>query len=302
MRNNILKLVAIFVMIGFLSCKQKENPQEEQSLEVSVKTTKIIKEDIANNILFSGKTIYLKKNQIVTPISGFVKKVNVKYGDFVHKNDLLFEIETKENKALSNDNSTHANLGIVSVLASADGFISELNANQTNVYVMEGSSLGSLVENEDLRIQVEIPFEYNSILKNEAFCKLFFSDKKVVEARISKILPLVNESSQTQLIWVKPTTYKPLPENLNVVVQFEKVKHLQANLVSKTAVMTNETQSEFWVMKIDNENIAVKIPIIKGLENDSLVEILSPDFSVKDLIITEGAYELADSAVVKIRN
>ena len=64
--------------------------------------------------------------------------------------------------------------------------------------------------------------------------------------------------------------------------------------------MTNETQSEFWVMKIINDTLAVKIPVIKGFENDSVSEISSPLLNKNDLVISEGAYGLPDSTVVKI--
>jgi len=65
-------------------------------------------------------------------------------------------------------------------------------------------------------------------------------------------------------------------------------------------LMTNETQSEFWIMRIDASDMAVKIPVKKGIENDSIVEIISPQLNGKDLIISEGAYGLPDSTVITI--
>jgi hypothetical protein len=64
--------------------------------------------------------------------------------------------------------------------------------------------------------------------------------------------------------------------------------------------MTNEVLKDFWVMKIMNDSMAVKISIQKGIENDSLMEVISSDLSVGDRIITEGAYGLPDSSKVKI--
>jgi len=68
---------------------------------VSVKTLPYTS-DIENNVSFNGKTIYLKKNPVVSPIAGYIVRINVKFGDEVQKNDVLFEIQTKENKALEN--------------------------------------------------------------------------------------------------------------------------------------------------------------------------------------------------------
>jgi hypothetical protein len=64
--------------------------------------------------------------------------------------------------------------------------------------------------------------------------------------------------------------------------------------------MTDETQNEFWVMKIITGDTAVKIPVTKGIENDSIAEIISSDLQDNDLIISEGAYGLPDSTVVSI--
>jgi hypothetical protein len=51
---------------------------------------------------------------------------------------------------------------------------------------------------------------------------------------------------------------------------------------------------------VNNGNIAVKIPVTKGLENDSLIEIISPLLKVNDMIICEGSYGLPDSTLIRI--
>jgi hypothetical protein len=53
-------------------------------------------------------------------------------------------------------------------------------------------------------------------------------------------------------------------------------------------------------MKIVHDSLAVKIPVEKGIEDDSLVEIISPDLKTGDLLITEGAFGLPDSSIVKL--
>ena len=99
---------------------------------------------------------------------------------------------------------------------------------------------------------------------------------------------------------IKPETTRQLPENLNLLIRFISERHHQALLVSKSSLMTNETQSEFWVMKIGSDNLAVKVPVRKGIENDTVAEIISPVLNVSDLIISEGAYGLPDSTTIRI--
>ena len=65
--------------------------------------------------------------------------------------------------------------------------------------------------------------------------------------------------------------------------------------------MTNETQSEFWVMKLINDSMAIKLSIIKGIESDSLVQIAEPAIDLNDLFIIEGGFGLPDTANIKYK-
>ncbi len=267
---------------------------------VSVKTEAVKQGTIESKLSLNGKTVFLKKNTIVSPIAGYIVKMNVNFGDVVKKNDVLFEIQTKENKALENISVNNGKMDFVKVMASSDGIISELNVNETGGFVMEGLAFCNIIDYKDLVIQVNLPFEYNSLIKPGSKCIMQLADHTSFEGIIYQILPTIDELSQTQMVFTKPITLKQLPENLNLVVQFIYRKHDQSILVSRQALMTNETQSEFWVMKLVNDSIAIKIPVVKGIQNDSVVEIESPDLKLHDLIICEGAYSLADSTIVTI--
>jgi len=117
---------------------------------------------------------------------------------------------------------------------------------------------------------------------------------------VNRILPVVDETNQTQSVLVKLSKHKILPENLNLTIQFIYESHKQAMLVSKNSLMANETQNEFWVVKILNDTLAINIPVLRGIENDSVSEIISPLLHRGDLVICEGAYGIPDSSVVKI--
>jgi hypothetical protein len=300
MKRIFILLFAVCMFQILFSCKAKTTATEEQVPLVSVKTTEVIKGDIESTISLNGKTIYLKKSSIVSPIPGYINKINIRYGEAVQKDDVLFEIQTKENKALENINSNKENPGIVKVMAPAGGIINELIINETGGYVVEGGILCSIVDINDLVIQMNMPFQFNAIVKKDMKCKMILPDNTAIYGTVYKILPIINEASQTQNVLIKPETNRKLPENLNLVVQFIKEKHTGSFLVVRDAVMTNETQSEFWVMKVSGQYLAVKIPVKKGMENDSIIEISSPELNINDLIITEGAYGLADSTAINI--
>jgi len=74
----------------------------------------------------------------------------------------------------------------------------------------------------------------------------------------------------------------------------------QAISLPRAAVLSDETQTNFWVMKMADSVTAVKIPIKKGIETRERIEILSPVFSANDKIILSGNYGLPDTARVSI--
>jgi hypothetical protein len=76
---------------------------------------------------------------------------------------------------------------------------------------------------------------------------------------------------------------------------------VNAVALAKSAIITNETESEFWVMKLLNDSTAVKLDIKKGIQTDSLVQVLDPVLSLNDRFITEGAYGLPDTVKIVIK-
>ena len=70
--------------------------------------------------------------------------------------------------------------------------------------------------------------------------------------------------------------------------------------IPKTALQTNELLTDFWVMKVINDSLAIKQNVMPLLHNDSLVQIQSDKLKINDLVITEGAYQMQDSTIVSI--
>jgi len=222
----------------------------------------------------------------------------------VHKKDILFEIQTKENKALENSGlepePSSSKNGIIRVLAPSDGIISDLNINSSGMFVTEGGQLCTIVENKEMEVQVNVPYQYNQWIKINKSCKIVLPDSTFLDGNIVKIMPVINETSQTQNVLIKVCNNRHVPENLNVIVRFIRLSHSKAMLIHKEALLTNEIQQEFWVMKILHDSIAIKVLVKKGFENNRMVEIISSDISISDPVIIEGAYGLPDSTIVKV--
>ena len=295
MRIKLITSCILALLIA--SCGKKEAEQAEQKPIVSVKTASVKLGEIDSKLTFNGKTVYLKKNMISSPISGYVRLIAVKFGEYVKKGELLFEIQTKENKALENSNV--GNAGLIKVFAPSQGVVNTLNITENGAYVVEGATLCTVAENQEVLVQLNLPFEFNSLVKTGETCTLVLGEDTRFSGTIYQILPTVDDANQTQQVLIKPHYSKPLPENLNLEVELLKARHSKSYLIPRNALMTNETQTEFWVMKVVN-NMAIKVPVQKGIENDETVEVLNSGLTTSDLVISEGAYGLNDSSAVKI--
>ena len=293
-----IKLITSCILVLLItSCSKKEAEQAEQKPIVSVRAASVKLGEIESKLTFNGKTVYLKKNMVSSPISGYVRLIAVKFGDYVKKGELLFEIQTKENKALENSNV--GNAGLIKVFAPAQGVVNTLNTTENGAYVVEGATLCTVAENQEVLVQLNLPFEFNSLVKTGETCTLVLGEDTRFSGTIYQILPTVDDANQTQQVLIKPHYSKPLPENLNLEVELLKARHSRSCLIPRNALMTNETQTEFWVMKVVN-NMAIKVPVQKGIENDETVEVLNSGLTTSDLVISEGAYGLNDSSAVKI--
>jgi hypothetical protein len=113
-------------------------------------------------------------------------------------------------------------------------------------------------------------------------------------------LPEMDMQSQTVRYVVKPASTDKLPGNLIASIPIVKSSSEKALVLPKPAVLGDETQTKFWVMKLINDSTAVKIEVSKGFENNEEVEITSPEFLPTDRIILTGSYGLPDTARITI--
>ncbi len=305
--KNLLLIISLAASLSlFISCGSRQTGEKEEFVvpKASVKTTQLVRGNIEDLLTLNGKTVFLRKNQVVAPISGYITAVHVKFGDSVKNGSTLFEIQTRENKALQQSGAGNENassgFGKISVAATTSGMVNEPVTLGVGAYVVEGSPLCTLVDIRDLLVQVNVPFEFHELIKPGTKCRLFLPDHSQADGNVFQIRPFIDETSQTQEVLIKLKSNRPLPENMNLTASFIKSGKPEAMLLPKKALLTNETQDEFWVMKIVRDSVAIIVPVEPGIRNDSLVEISSGNLTVDDVIILEGGYGLPDSSLVNI--
>lgn len=305
MKNISLLILFAAGLSIFMACGNKTSETTEEVIvpKAVVSTTSLKKGRIEEQITLNARTVFLKKNEVVAPISGYITEVNGKYGDKVEADRILFKIQTRENKALQKtevgNNGTPA-MGEIAVAATTSGVINQPITFGAGTYVTEGTSLCSLADNNDLLVRVNVPFEYHTLLHQGTPCILMLQDNSQSEGTVYLVRPFVDENSQTQEVLVKPKRTHTWPENMNLTVSFLKNSNDSTLLIPKAALLTNETQDEFWVMKIANDSVAVKVNVQTGIKNDSLLEIVNTSLTPEDIIILEGGYGLEDSSLVTV--
>ncbi len=279
---------------------EHNNGEESKGIEIAVENP--VRTKLTEYTDLNANTAYLKQEIVRATFQGYIDKAFKNIGDKVKQGDVLFLIRTKEADATINlsDSGVRKFDGSVKVTARTDGIITQLD-HQTGDYVADGDQLAMIVDPQSLRIMLEVPFEYSSSINSNDLFTIQLPDGKDFNARVDKKIPSIDPSAQTQKYILKVDSQLDLPANLNVNVKVPVKSINDALAVPKAAVMTNETQTEFWIMKMMNDSTAVRENIKKGIETDSLVQVVDPKINLNDRFITEGAYGLPDTAKVFIQ-
>jgi biotin carboxyl carrier protein len=292
--------------VAFAGCHHADVTTDVVEVKTPVTVTTVSKAPISEHISLNATSSYLKKNIVKSNIAGFIEKNFVSLGDYVEAGKPLFIIKTKEAEALSqvsirSRDTLFTFKGEITVRAAASGTITEVN-RQTNDYVNDGDQLAVIADQSSFVFLLNIPFEFNKYASAGTPCTILLPDSSVIPGTIGTKLSIVDPASQTQPLIVKPGPHTMLPESLLVSVSLAISIKLNAQVLVKTAVLSDETMEHFWVMKLINDTTAVKVPVIKGISAGEKIEIISPVFDAADRIINSGHYGLPDTAYVTILN
>ncbi len=302
-------LIIIFTLLGidFTSCQSNtETPElDVAQLGTPVTATTISKNNLTETIELNATSAFLLKTPVKSVANGYLQKVIVKNGDFVNKGTTIMHLITKEAQSLGAaidqlDTSFHFS-GEINIVANGSGYISQLNYNSGD-YVQDGEQLAIINDSKSFAFILDLPYELTPYLKPGKSVEVVLPDKTQLNAVVERSMPTVDAASQTQSYVLSVKSDVMIPENLVAKVLLIKSVKQAANSVPKSAVLADETQEHFWVMKMLNDTTAIKTIIQKGIENNDNVEILSPEFSASDRILISGNYGLPDTAAVRIQN
>lgn len=302
-KRNLTKYLYLLT-VGVLSACQGADPAEDPIAAVTpVEVTYITSGPISESTELNAVSSYLQKSFVKANMNGYVLSVRAQVGQQIASNELLFSLMTKEARAIGNAvnqlDPAFEFSGTSNIRAGQAGFITEVS-HQKGDYVQDGEALAVIINKNSFVFLLDLPYEQRVLMANNKVLELTLPDGEKLKGTVSGTFPIVDSVSQTQKVIIKVNVSHPIPEGLIAKVSIVKVARSNASTLPKSAVLTNETEDEFWVMKLINDSTAIKVPVKRGVENKDKVEVLSPVFNAQDRIITTGNYGMADTARVKV--
>jgi len=298
------KIIFFYSILLFISCAHKEEQQEESASEVvsPVTLTSISHAPLTEYLELNATSTFLQKNVVKANVNGYVRGANATIGNLVSKGQLLFTLRTKESESIGNAvnalDSSFQFSGTIQIKAPTAGFIAEVN-HQIGDYVQDGEQLAIVSDLQSFVFVLNLPYELRPYVLGKKQVLLELPDGKSLTGTITSVTPILDSASQTQNLYIA-VNERNLPVNLVAKVKVEKVSKSNTISLPKPAVLSDEMQKDFWVMKVIDSNTAVKVPIIRGIETTDRVEVISPQFSSDDKFILTGNFGLPDTAKIKI--
>ena len=306
--KKILPAIALIVLL--FSCKsEKEKTSAEPAEEKTpagatpVTLTSPSTGSMTETVELNAVSSFLLKTYVKSSATGYLQTVNAEIGKYVTKGQELFVVKTKESQNLGNiitglDSSLHFN-GEIHIKSPGTGFISQLNY-RVGDSVQDAEQMATITDSRSFVFILDLPYELKPYLPGNRELLLKLPDGTTLNGHIDMAMPTVDAVSQTQNYVIKVNSDKPIPENL--IAKVNLVKKFRGNTISllKGAVLSDETQTAFWIMQMIDSTTAVKVPIKKGMETADHVEILVPHLKASDKILLTGNYGLPDTAKVII--
>ncbi|WP_143305870.1 efflux RND transporter periplasmic adaptor subunit [Chitinophaga vietnamensis] len=260
---------------------------------------------MGDSVELNASAVFLLKTNVKAVANGFLQTSNVKQGQHVRKGEVLFLLKTKEAENLGNtinklDTSFHFT-GLIPIRANGNGYITQLTM-QAGSYVQDGEQLATISDDNSFAFILSLPYEYSSLIPGNRKVTLTLPDGQRLPGAMDAPLPSVDSVAQTQNYVIRVASSKVIPENLIAKVHLVRSVKTNAVFIPKAAILSDEAQREYWIMKMSDSTTAVKVIVTKGMETDGKVEILTPALSAQDKVLTSGNYGLPDTAKVSIIN
>lgn len=305
MIKKILSGVILLFSLFLWGCKSNDSSTTDGSGNAAVKTPVTVvavgRQSMQNVVWMNATSAILNKSPVKSTITGYIISSSLLPGQSVRAGQTLFVLKTKEAQVIGGLLPDSLRLsGNILIHAPKSGYISQLDHQQGD-YVQDGEQLCIIADRSSFVFLLQVPFELSSDIKMKNHLEMELPDGRKIEGNVVSLMPSLDSVSQTQRYLLRVDTSLSLPENLIVKVRIITQSKQNVQVLPKAAVLSDESQRAYWVMKLINDSTAIKVPVEKGLEDSTQVEILSPEFSPGTKILNTGNYGLPDTALVLVQ-
>ncbi len=294
---------ALFVGLLAASCNSAttDNSDAAPVVRTPVTVTSVSNSSLNEYIELNATSTFLQQNFVKSNLNGYIQKSTIKFGDYVHLGQTLFILKTKEASAIGNAvnqlDSSFRFSGVNIIRADISGYVMQLN-HHAGDYVQDGEQLAVISDSKSFVFVVNVPYEDRPYVSIGKKVPVILPDSEALDGVISSSMPTVDSITQTQAYSIKVNPGHSIPQDLIAKVEILKTSISDAETLPKSSVLSDETQTNYWVMKMIDDSTAVKVPVKTGFERGDTVQILSPHFSPGDKILSGGNYGLSDTALV----
>ena len=298
----------LVLMLGIMvySCNSAPTAGEEDTPEVRtpVTVTTTIHMDLDDYIELNATSTFMQQNYVKSNLNGYIQKSNIKYGDYVRQGQTLFVLKTKEASAIGNAvnqlDSSFKFSGVNAIQSNASGYVMLVN-HLPGDYVQDGEQLAVISDSKSFMFVMNVPYEDKPYVSTGKHVQVILPDNEVLDGIISSSMPVVDSVSQTQSYSIKVDAPHAIPQNLIARVKILRTSVRDAQTLPVQSVLSDQTQTSYWVMKLINDSTAVKVPVKTGIEKGDTIQILSPQFATDAKILSGGNYGLSDTASVIVQ-
>ncbi|HKK45203.1 MAG TPA: HlyD family efflux transporter periplasmic adaptor subunit [Balneolaceae bacterium] len=299
-------LQLLFLEITMLGCSSKQKNNTEEPVTVAeVQVTHIKHKTLADTLTVNGRVLEGQQFKVRAPLAGYVTHLYVRPGEQVRAGQQMFSMRTREQTALAQDTATAGTSlsenSAVAVKAPVDGQISTISTGK-GVYTAEGSSMATLNSRSNLYMEIYVPAQWGREVQPGDSAFVQWPDGRKRWAKIGSRLAQADSASQSVKFMVNDMPPRHLLPGERLTVQVPVNKVVNEQVLPRKAVLTDESMSSWWVMKMANDSTAVRVQVTPGIASGNWMAVPKPEFQNSDQILVQGNYGLADTARVKVTN
>lgn len=196
--------------------------------------------------------------------------------------------------AVALSKQSHNALDYTNLFSTADGVISAINVEVGQV-VSAGQIILTLVQNDELEVEINIPENKLSEVKIGTPCEIsFWANPEKVSGVVREISPMADSTSKTYRVKI---SLQNLREDINLGMTASAIfpaKNLNGVILPLSAIYQTGENSQVWIVTAENK-AALKNVTVQDFSNN---EVLVSGLNAGEIVITAGVHKLREGQEV----